>query len=252
MYEARQNKEKVSRRIDAAGGMTRQRVILKSKVLQKEPIFTYTAKNKVKPDEKLKEIRNFERKPRTDDEKKLIAKDSGWSKTGEKQYVVDKRQQEVIKCNHSFAAKRIKDSLCSQYIGEKVKYIIAHNERGTSLLNETRNIGKPVLEEESYKTKDVTDYVNEGMQLIIEYSKNLFVWPMTQGDADFGKDDEPKLWFSDEVSKDKVDLTGWESEGWRKEHLGERYMQLNSVKSNLSRAKQKLQEVLKPLDSMDT
>ena len=59
MYEARQNKEKVSRRIDAAGGMTRQRVILKSKVLQKEPIFTYTAKNKVKPDEKLKEIRNL-------------------------------------------------------------------------------------------------------------------------------------------------------------------------------------------------
>ena len=250
MYEARQNKEKVSRRIDGGGGIARQKV--KSKLLQKVPIFTYETKKKVQPSTKLLSILSFDRKSRTDDEIESIAKDSGWSKTGKSQYVKDNRKQEKTKCNHSIAAKNIKDSLCKKYIGEKVENIIKHNERGTSLLNETRKIRKPVLEQEFYTTTDVTNYVNEGMQLIMEYPKNLFVWPITQGDADFGKDDEPKLWFSNEVSKDKVDLAGWESDGWQKEHLGERYIQLNSVKSNLSRAKEKLQQVLGPLDSADT
>lgn len=41
MYEARQNKEKVSRRIDGKGGMTRQRMKINNfKTLQFDPIYT--------------------------------------------------------------------------------------------------------------------------------------------------------------------------------------------------------------------
>lgn len=49
MYEARQNKEKVSRRIDSAGGMAKQRLKLKKENMHTTiPIIFKTATNKHK------------------------------------------------------------------------------------------------------------------------------------------------------------------------------------------------------------
>lgn len=125
-----------------------------------------------------------------------------------------------------------------------VKDVVKYNKFHTDLIGENRTNKEPAFDSNKCKKTDVTNYIEEGMRLIIDYPQNIFIWPVTKGDSNHNEDDSPVLWFSDEVCEDKVDLSGWESKGWNKENLGERYMQLNSLKSNLSEAKNKLHKIL--------
>lgn len=242
MYEAKQNKERVSRQVNVGGG-ARQRKKILIKPLQLAAFkYNRSRGKKVYYDSILESISNFKRNGQNPDFKE-IGNDSGWLQTGNHQYVADIGKQEVRKCNHAYPAEKIKNGLISIYRGKMVKDVIEHNKLSTNLIGRNREKHEPNFDSNECKKKDVSDYIEEGMRLIIDYPKNIFIWPKTKGDSNHEEDDCPVIWSSDEVCKDKVDLEGWMPNGWQMKHP-EIDNQLKIVNSNLSEAKRKLQTIL--------
>lgn len=204
-------------------------------------MFNYTTEESgpknMKPTDKLSSISNFTRNAGGDRRWDFGKSYSGWSSVGGKQ-----NKNEGTKLNHSRKAELIKGKLINTYQGEEVQDILFSNQFATTQLGEEpyRTIALPlVLGNGKYEKKSkVSDYLNEGMQLIIEYPSNLFYWPKTKGDA--GMDDDLPVQWQDES---EVDLTGWIPDNWQLEETETRTALIESIGERLSEAREKLEDI---------